>query len=309
MSEHLRPGAAPLWWPPEWRRRVLGDFVGFIYGLAVVGLFGWLAATLLGLGWTIPGLVCLLFAVIAIPIVIEALPVRRHDAPIVAAEFESTQGTERGIRFDVRPPPMWTSAALTFFAFCGVAGGILMAVGGVRLLELMGTHEANASDTLILVVSCICIILPNAIVLITGINGLRHRRHGLGVYLSADNIVVDLGWHRTSLSWQDISEIRAVRRRPGWRTLRAGPLRRYPNWIVIASPLAETVPRRELARAWPAMWLPFSAPDEVIAIPDDRLRADPLVTYHVLWYFLEHPEDRDAITAGDLPRIQRLVSA
>lgn len=57
MVDRMFQPPAP-WWPPGWRRPMLGGALPATYAVVVVGLFTWLAFTLISRGWTVASLIC-----------------------------------------------------------------------------------------------------------------------------------------------------------------------------------------------------------------------------------------------------------
>lgn len=111
----------------------------------------------------------------------------------------------------------------------------------------------------------------------------RLRRDVLGIVLSPERLVVDLGGDRLALGWDDVVEIRGA----GFTSI--GRPRRVYNWILISTaddhPKALAVPPilRRLGRIPPGL---------AAGIVHTRLATDPMLVYHGLRFYLHNPGQR-----------------
>lgn len=182
-----------------------------------------------------------------------------HD-PAEVVDIELDGQSVHAVRLGVRPTHTTQSVVMTLLGvvFAALAGGAIV----LAILD-------PAWDSII---GSIVLVGFAALFLISGLLDVRAARRGLGIDLTPDDVTFGLGYSRTTMAWGDITEIRAF------------SIPHHGDWLGVAT--REPQPPTDSTTA------SRLATDLTAAVPCRKLKPDPLVVYHGLRYFLEHPEAR-----------------
>lgn len=100
-----------------------------------------------------------------------------------------------------------------------------------------------------------------------GLLDILAARRGLGLDLTPDDVTVGLGHTRTAIAWDDVTEVRAF------------SIPHHGDWLGIATADGES--------------------DLAAAVACRKLKSDPLIAYHGVRYYADHPESRGELAGED----------
>lgn len=243
-----------------WLRSIVAALLGFVMVVPSV--------TFVGQGRPWAAAVAALTVVVLTVVAVRARPVEPRFEPARLVQVDVDGATAQGLRFPVRAMTSLTGIGLLLagMAFTGLA--IAAAVVTVR----RGDWPMLAGFVLLGAVG--------AVFLLGGVAALRSARSGLSIDLTPRQVVLRLGFDPVVLAWHDIDRVEATTVRYGWGRLIPRPIQ---HWLVLAAEPRASGPRIHRRG------------DRATAMPARRILSDPVVLYHALWHYLDHPDERSEL--------------
>lgn len=269
-------------WPPDWRRPLLGGWLGVVvFGLLVVflvpaGVLAVSAGHRVG-GSALIGSALLLLA----PIAVVTRP-RRHGYDVDEVSLEVGGVRQTGVRIPVRPTSPLVSLALTVMglAFTGL---------GVAAFVIAARRDEWSA-----LLGFVVLLVIGSVLLLGGIVGLVASRQRLGLDLTPSHVVVGLGGDPVVLAWEQVARIGTTSVRYG---LGVAPVQ---NWLTVVTREPVDVAAQPSGRRSAALGRLAAtvSPNVAAALPAERLGADPVLVWHALRYYLEHADARPELGTG-----------